>query len=270
VERRATPEEYVASPGGAYFAGEGVLHFFAAPDLCGTVFWGRPDATAVRLFTRAVLAELPEHSALHDAYVDARGLTGIDPGAFAVLSAFMGERAEAFGVNVKRQALVRPDGVVGALVSGFYDVTPAVGRERSRVVMTPDEAFAWLGRSDAGAIVPAIEAAKAEASGVVPVVAALRAHVTERPRARLADAARALSLAPRALQEELRSAGTTFRDEVNASRIEAAKTALAGGERKLSALAAELGFSSVQHFSTLFRKVAGCSPTEWRARRRDG
>ena len=47
-------------------------------------------------------------------------------------------------------------------------------------------------------------------------------------------------------------------------RIELAKTRLLSGEQDLSSLAVELGFSSHSHFSSTFRRVAGCTPSGYR------
>src|SRR6185436_1750102 len=141
--------------------------------------------------SRAVMAELPENSPPHQALVDARRVTGIDEAAFRMLSEFLGARAETFGVNILQQAMVRPEGVVGALVAGFYDVTPAFQRENSRMFVGLDEAMAWLGRDPS--VTAEIEAAQAEASGLPSVTRELRDWVRTRPeRLTLDEAARRL------------------------------------------------------------------------------
>src|SRR5262249_27274365 len=145
-------EEYVANPVGHYVAGPTCLHFFADAALCGVVFWGRPTAPHVEQLTRALVAGLSRHSPLPPSFLGARRLPGIDAAAFEALAGFMGPRAEHFAVNVTRQAIVRPPGVLGAAVEGFYDVTRSASPSRTRVFTDPHEALAWLGREDAAAL----------------------------------------------------------------------------------------------------------------------
>jgi AraC-like DNA-binding protein len=267
VRAAASRDEYLAAPFGCYCAGAGFLHFFFDETLCGTTFWGRPDAAAIGQLTRIIDVELPAHSPPHSALVDARRLTAIDEEAFRVLSGFLGARAEAFGVNIIRQAILRPGGVVGALVAGFYDVTPAMNREVSRMCVEPAEALAWLGRGPE--ILVEIDAAQAQASGVGEAPGRLREWLRSRPRKlTLDEAARALQLAPRALQSLLHQQGSSFRRELNLARVELAKEFLAGSDTKLSAVALDVGCGSLSHFSSLFRRETGCSPSEWRRRYR--
>ncbi|MFO0619280.1 MAG: AraC family transcriptional regulator [Polyangiaceae bacterium] len=265
MRRERSLDAYVARPFGAFFAGAGFLHFFQRDDLCGLVLWGCPDAAAIRELTRALEVELPGRSPRHDAFVDTRRLTGVDPAAFEVLSSYVGPLAATFASNVARQAIVRPDGVVGALVAGFYDVTPSATPEATRVFIDPIAALDWLGREDPAALLAEIDAAQALGSSGSTLVRALRDRVAAHPReVGLASAAKALGVSSRALQSELRASGTTFRREVHATRMDAARELLLTSERKLSVIALELGFASLQRFSTVFRKETGHSPTAWR------
>jgi len=258
--------DYVARPVGAYHAVQGALHFFFEETLCGTVFWGRPDVRAVVALTRAIDAELPSHTPPHRAFVDATRLTGVDPEAFQALVAFLGPRAETYDVNVTQQAIVRPAGVLGALVAGFYDVTRSASPQKRRIFEDAGEALAWLGLARAPQLLAEIDAAQATAGGTPAEVRALHAFVLAHPRAAsLASAARALGLEPRALRASLRASGTSFRHEVNVARVRAAEAILASSDTKLGAVAAAVGCASLQHFSTLFRKINGQSPSAWRA-----
>lgn len=269
VQRAESVDDYVARPFGRYWAGRACLHFFLDEGLCGTVFWGRPEADDVANLTGAIACELPDRSPRHSAFVDTTRLVGVDPEAFAALAAYVGPRAELFAGNIVRQAIVRPPGVIGALVTGFYDVTPSATPERTRVFDAAAEALAWVGRADGRAIVEAVGAAQAEASGAPSHVQALRAFVLANPRrVSLAEAARALSLSPRALEASLRRSGTTFRSEVNVARVSAAEALLAGSDTKLGVVALEVGCASLQHFSSLFRRITGVSPSEYRATHR--
>ncbi len=262
-------DAYVAQPFGRYWAGKACLHFTFEPALCGTVFWGRPEADDIVALTHAIAVELPEHTPRHSAFVDTTRLTSVDPEAFVALAAYVGPRATPFASNIVRQAIVRPPGVIGALVTGFYDVTPSAAPERTRLCDEPSQALSWLGRTDGAALLDAIGEAYAEASGAPSHVQALHAYVLARPRrVVLAEAARALSLSPRTLEESLRRSGTTFRKEVNLARVRAAQSLLAGSDTKLSVVALEVGCASLQHFSSMFRRVTGIAPSVFRAARR--
>src|SRR6185436_12781177 len=113
----------------------------------------------------------------HATYVDARRLTAVDEGAFQALAGYVGPRAELFGEKVTHQAIVRPEGVVGAMVAGFYDVTPSVTPERRRIFNAPEEAFRWMGRSDGATVIAEIAAAQVEASARPELLAALHEHL---------------------------------------------------------------------------------------------
>src|SRR5204863_6053239 len=153
------------------------------------------------------------------------------------LAEYLGPRAHEFGDNNTLQAMVRPSGVLGALVAGFYEVTPSAYPDRTRVFLDAAEALAWLGVPDPAALLAEVSAAQAWASGTPPPVRALHDHVIAQPRGvTLEAAARALGRAPRQLQDELRHAGTSFRREVNAARVRAAQRLLTGSDIKLGAI----------------------------------
>ncbi len=262
-----TVADYRASPVGRYVAGERFVHFFAAPEFSGLVLWGRPDEDDVRAMCGAIDAELPEHSPPHASIVDARRLSGVDPAAYEALLAYFGERSLRLGDNNLAHALVRPAGVAGAVVSGFWSVAPVRHPDRIRVFGDAAEAMRWLGRDEG---VELLDRLHAGATNAPRLVQALRDQLAARPRGRLTDLARRLGVSTRALQEQLQAAGTTYRDEVAAARIRAAKSLLLESDRKLGAIALEVGCASLQHFSTLFRRAVGEAPSAWRARHRGG
>ena len=263
----ANVNEYRAAPVGRFVTGRGFLHFFAARDFCGLVLWGRPDEDDVRAMCGAIDAELPEHSAPHASIVDARRLTGVDPTAFELLVDYFRCRSVALGDNNFAHALVRPLGVPGAVVAGFWDVAPARHPDRVRVFEDAAQALEWLGRRDMTAA--DLDALHAGATTAPRALQALRDQLAARPaRARLAEVARQLGMSGRALQEHLKAAGTTYRDEVAAARVRAAQALMVETDRKLGAIALDVGCASLQHFSTLFRKATGEAPSAWRSRAR--
>ena len=50
-------------------------------------------------------------------------------------------------------------------------------------------------------------------------------------------------------------------------RVAKAKTMLSGGGASVVQIAQKLGFPSAQHFATIFKRLTGCTPTQWRAAR---
>jgi AraC-like DNA-binding protein len=82
------------------------------------------------------------------------------------------------------------------------------------------------------------------------------------------DAARALRTSSRTLQRRLRRAGTSFSAELTEARIRAGKERMRATDDKLTVIALEVGCASPQHFSTMFRKHTGMTPSEWRRTQR--
>jgi len=82
----------------------------------------------------------------------------------------------------------------------------------------------------------------------------------------VADAARALRTSDRSLQRKLSNAGTTLQDEISLARVRVAKRLLENPKAQTTEVAIAVGCSSLQHFSTLFKRVTGLSPSAWRKR----
>lgn len=84
----------------------------------------------------------------------------------------------------------------------------------------------------------------------------------------LAQLASALSASPHQVSELLNTElGCTFYDYVNRHRVEAVQHRLrAEPEATVLDLALEAGFNNKATFNKAFRRVAGCTPSEWRAR----
>lgn len=257
--------EYQADPAGRYLAGRSFFHFFARPDLCGLVLWGRPDVDDVQVITGALEAETPEHSGVHSSIVDARRLVDVDSAGFELLVDYFRRRSAVIAPNVEQHAMVRPAGVVGAIVAGFWNVAPSIYPDRTRIFAQILEALSWLGCPDGPALLDEIDCLHSAISGTPRAVQALRDHAATHPRTSLAQAARIAGISARSLQDQLKSAGTTFRRELNAARVRAAQVMMATSDSKLTSIAAEVGCASVQHFSTLFRKQTGVAPSAWRA-----
>jgi AraC-like DNA-binding protein len=209
------------------------------------------------------LLELELTAAPHASLVDVRRLEAGDPRAFGVLTRYLRANFHTFRTCVTRLALVRPPGLLGATVAGFFQVAGAP--YPVRVFDDLAGAGGWLRAQDAAVV---LDAAVEAATGVPPVLLQLRrwldGHLAD---ASLARAARAVSRAPRSLQRDLHEGGTSFQAELDAARVRLAKRLLVESDSSLTEIAYDVGCASPQHFSTLFRRVVGAPPSAWRAAR---
>lgn len=253
--------DFVASPVGRFVALPGVAYGCVDPDLYVTVMSGRPEPETLQILMRLYLVEdaQPPHRSLFD--VGALG--GVDPEAFEVLTDGLNARREALGRVILRQAIVEPSGLPRAVVNGYRSVFdfpyPA------RVFANRVEALAWLDRSGAIGAVDEIAAALARDPVVDQITALLAADVV----LTLDDAARQLGMSSRSLQRRLDAAGTSFRTASREAHVAEAKRQLVETDRKLTAIAAGLGYRSLQSFSASFRQATGVTPSEWRQRSRE-
>lgn len=204
--------------------------------------------------------ELEPSVAPHASLVDARRLDSSDPRAFLVLAKYLRANFEAFRTQVTRLALVRPPGILGATVAGFYQVAGAP--YPVRVFDDLPAACSWLRASELAA---SLDAAVSVASNTSPLLLQLRrwldAHLDD---ASLASAAKATSRAPRSLQRDLRALGTSLQAELDGARVRFACDLLADTRVSLTEIAYDVGCASPQHFSALFRRVVGMPPSTYR------
>lgn len=122
----------------------------------------------------------------------------------------------------------------------------------------------FLGRIDAHAAIDELETLASSH----PLAHRLRELLAASVLTTLAEAVKQLGVSERSLQRHLQAAGTSFSNEVQAARIAIAKRLLVETDRKLIAIAIEVGCASLQSFSAMFRRVTGEAPSEFRARLR--
>jgi AraC-like DNA-binding protein len=90
----------------------------------------------------------------------------------------------------------------------------------------------------------------------------------QQPQLDVATVARSLGVSSRYLQRLLEMSGTTFTARVNELRLQQALTLLTdacGGERRITDVALDCGFSDISHFNRLFRSRFGDTPSIVRA-----
>jgi AraC-like DNA-binding protein len=251
---------------GRYWSSERSCVFAHSETLLGFASWGRPGVDEVRELLRVCEVGLRPGMTPYRWLVDLRGLDFIEPATFALFLAYTRGNGEVLGRNIVRQAQLRPDGFVGAIISGFGQVARLPYPDR--VFGDAEAALGWLDveRTAGVDLLGELATLRGEALAGHGVVARLRKVIDAAGAPLAAGAAgRRLGLSTRSLQRALRDAGTTYRMELKAFRVRRAQELL-GGERKLAWIAAELGFSSAQHFATAYRRAVGETPSAWRAR----
>ena len=255
-------DAYVAEPVGAYFAMPHALVFCSRPTLWGFAVWGGPAKTDLDHLVKLLSRELADDVLPHASLIDARHLDSVDPRAFGVLAKYLKSNFALFTTRVTRLALVRPPGLLGATVAGFYQVAGAP--YPVRVFNELAAATAWL---RAPSLARELDAAISNAASLSPALLKLRTwldgHLDD---ASLARAAKAVSRAARSLQRDLEDAGTSFQTELDAARIRLAQRLLVDSDSPLTEIAYDVGCASPQHFSTLFRRVTGMTPSKFRSR----
>lgn len=258
----ADTERFRADPVGWCLIGPSWLYWCSDPELFGIALWGRPGLEDIGALSRALTVELGAGVGPHQSVVDASRLDGVDSEAFEVLSGYVRDNHELLSERVTRLALVRPEGMTGAVIAGFFEVL-----DSPYPVSVFDEAaaaLAWLERDPSAA--RDVDAIISDVAGVDPLVASLRAALADDLRdSKLATVARTLGVSDRSLQRKLRSAGTTFSSELCAARLREARKRMVESDAPLTRIALDVGFTSLSHFSTQFRKDCGQTPSQWRA-----
>lgn len=241
------------------YVGEGFAHAVYG-DLHVTLLFGRPTGDAARELVAILNAhsfEVPRRSLF-----DASAVETIEVEAFEVVTKHQNERRADLARVMMRQAIVTPTGMPGAIITGYravFDFSYPVEFFTDR---TP--ALEFLERLEAARSIEELEAA----ASTNPLVHRLRALLAGSLSITLGDAAKQLQVSERSLQRHLQLSGTSFVDEVQAARIATAKRLLVETDRKLGAIAIDVGCASLQSFSAMFRRVTGETPSEYRARLR--
>ena len=93
----------------------------------------------------------------------------------------------------------------------------------------------------------------------------IREHYTENiDRESIAEAA---CIAPNYLSKLFHEkTGLSIREYINTLRMEEAKRLMLTTDKTVSEVAGQVGFDNISYFSTVFRKMCGSSPAEWKGR----
>ena len=262
MEPAGTLQRFLENPLGRWFAGKGFVYWCATEELFGLSLWGHPSQADVELLSRALVVELEPRIRPHCSLVDTALLEAVDPQAFEVLQRYVAKHHAVLKSKVTRLALVRPAGLVGAVVAGFYQVLDSP--YPTQVFGELEPALTWL--EAYAALASTVLQLRGELSGVSPLLTELRGVLQELcSNAGLGDVARRLSLSQRTLQRRLGELKTSFMQELTRHRMQTAQRLMLESQAPLTAIALDSGFATLAHFSAAFRRETGQSPTEWRA-----
>ena len=262
--RPATVDELAVDAVGRYVTGQTFVHFCLEPTLWGVLLWGRPSEVDAVALGRSLVLELSPPARPHASIIDASRIEGGDEGAFGALQRYVAKHNERLSQWVTRLALIRPEGLRGAIVAGAYEVIDKP--YPVRLFDDPVPAMEWLGASAKTAELAALTA---RALGTTPLLGALWGYLDGHlETANLAQAAKAMGLSERSLQRKLSDSDTGFQAELADARVRAAQRRLLDTDAALTTIALEVGCASLQHFNTLFRRRTGVTPSAWRERER--
>ena len=255
---------FVRDPLGRYVMGPGWLHFCATPTLWGATLWGRAEQqnlTSLFDLVERTIEQAGEHVSL----LDIRGLEHVDLASFGLIGRYMSRHRATLARRVIRHAVIRAEGVLGAVVSGSYEIFAAP--YPVSLFTDFDEALAWLDPPLDPAIRDSVARLCESAAGVPSLLTQLHAVLgTDLDNADLSRAAARLGITARTLQRRLQALGTSFRAELDITRIREAQRRMLHSDCPLTEVAVDLGFSSLQNFSRQFRRVVGEAPSAWRQR----
>jgi AraC-like DNA-binding protein len=259
-----TLEAFSRGPAGRYVVLRTSLHFVASHGaLSGVVMWGEPteaDVSRMLAVTLGVVRVVGPRVAL----LDARGIGRVDPFSFRALTRYAQEHASRIARRITRLAVVHAQDVAGAVAAGFFRVVRLPVPSETFTDVKP--ALDWLGRAQDAPLLAEVDGLSAKARALPAEVRQLAALLEADPRATLAGAAASLAISKRTLQRMLAEHGTSFRGELDAARVRTAQRLLIESSERIARVAIEVGCSSPQQLSGLFRRVVGESPREWRAR----
>lgn len=258
-------EDFIKAPLGKYLAGGTWLYFYADAHFSGFLLWGRLNEEDLQETVKITPSVHAYAKKPHVVMIDARRVEKVDAAAFAVSAGYVQQHRVAIGKIIDRCAVLHPPGLLGTVAGGFFQIVrPPYQVE---VFAEPTAALRWLGVEGAEPLMIELDELQAKVSGTTPVLRDLRALLHRNLRGiALPEAASSMGISERSLQRRLAEHGTSFQREVGFARVRAAQRLLVETEANLTHIAFEVGCASLHHFSILFRKVTGETPTQWRAR----
>jgi AraC-like DNA-binding protein len=263
MEFAPSHRDYLATPAGRAIRGEGWLAFCARlslPGLWGFSVQGQVAGDAAAALIETIRRELDDDVPPHRSLIDARRLTGVDPRSFEAFSRYVQVHHAVLGRQVQALAIVRPPGLEGAVVAGFFQVLPPP--YPVMVVDSVAAGLAALGEDEAplAGLVALLDRLD-DSDAVDVLLGRLQALCRRQPRLEIDEAAVALAVSVRTLQRRLKDAGTSFSDVVGDVRLQQALARIAGSDASLTAIAFECGYASLQHIKQTIQQTTKKSPS---------
>ena len=266
LERATTREAYLRRPAGQFYEGRTWARFSPIEGFVGGIFWGCVSDSNLREYLDLVLEEVQRHGSHRLTYLDLSCIQSFDRESFVTLYDFYARHESDLGRSFTRIAGVHPQGLTGAFLGGLPLVQPIP--YPAQFFANTTSALEFLGVVDT-ATVTALEELRERLAKRDVLLQGLQALLENAPgELTVATAARTLGLSDRSLQRRLSQLGTSFGAESGAARVRIAKRLLSESDMTLTAIALEVGCNSAQHFSVMFRKATGETPSAWRHRMR--
>lgn len=252
-------DDFLRDPLGRVVSSSSWLYAWLHPRLSALVLRGEPRPRELldldQLLRRSLAPSTPRHAKI----LDVRRLEGLPPLGFEVFVSYVEELRAQLRAKVERLAIVRPTGLFGAAAEGFFDLVEAP--YPVAIFSTIGEALAWVGEDPAAA--DTLD--QLGDDGTPALLRELRAFLRANlGKVDVARAARALGVSPRSLQRQLNALGTSYRNEMQLAQVRAAERLLVETNDSLAVIAYAIGCATPAHFSDLFRRVRGVTPTQWR------
>ena len=258
--------DFLANPYGRFYCGRRTAFFAPKPTLIGLMSWGYPDVDDVRELLQLCEIGVQPSAVPHKFIADLRALEFIDPRTFTMFVDYTRRHGDALRTKLLKQAQLRPEGIVGAVISGFSHVARLPYPER--VFGNVEEALSWLelDLGEGADLLQELDAIRSNAGAIDPSVRRMREVLATTSCVSLDELAERVHLSRRSCQRAFAEAGSNFRNELRMARLARARDLLGRSDRSMTWIAAELGFSTVQHFTVAFRRASGDTPTAWRDR----
>jgi hypothetical protein len=175
MEQSASLHDYVHNPIGRYLGGPTYLVWHQNESLSGMVFWGSPRPEHVAVVARAI--DIEPRGGRRSSLVDCRHVTSILPEAYGALADYVRSRHEPFRHRLAAQALVRPEGMIGATVAGFYQTI--AHPHATKVFADPHAALAWLGAPDPSSVLSEVDRLTNAFAGCPALLGTLQDYLME-------------------------------------------------------------------------------------------
>ena len=237
-----------------------------APDLVGVIQWGTLDERDLcELFTDISRIRGADGGAIDSALIDCREVDGFAVNERLDFGALCGMRQAS--LRVRQIAVIVPPGITGILLTGALIALAPTSQLRFAYDLA--SAVETLDRPSASdAHVAALEVARA-ACGPSFLLARVRAHLVRNlVGATIGDCAAALGLSSRGLQRALKSAASSFSNELRRLRVQEAAGLLRFTDAKIDVVATRVGFCGASRMTSVLRRDLDVGARELRAGKR--